>query len=195
MRKSFAKKNILDDDVLLSNYIKTGDIDFLGELYVNYIHLVYGVCLKYLKDREESKDAVNRIFELLIVEIPKFRIKNFKSWLYVVVKNYCLMEIRKSKTKKNWHRKYSEYIFMDSTDISHPIDEIPDEKLENKLKLCLEKLKREQQQCVQLFYYDNKCYKEIAEYLGISIGKVKSFIQNGKRNLKICLENQETDEG
>lgn len=178
------------DEERLQQFRLTGDLDILGEIYNEYIHLVYGVCLKYLNNREESKDAVNKIFEILITEIPKFEILNFRSWLYVLTKNHCLMEIRKNKTEKKRFEKYSDDYFMESTDISHPIDEVPESNLEDQLKACIEKLKQEQKQCIQLFYYDTKCYKEIAQQLKIEEQKVKSYIQNGKRNLKICLEQQ-----
>jgi len=176
------------DSELLQQYIDTGKLEILGELYNQYIHLVYGVCLKYFNNREESKDAVNRIFENLITEIPKFEIQNFRSWLYVVTKNHCLMEIRRNKAEKKRFEKYSDEFFMESTDISHPIDETDELSMEDQLKKCIEKLKNEQQQCIHLFYFERKCYKEISVDLEIEENKVKSFIQNGKRNLKICLE-------
>jgi len=185
-----VKKNIdsYSDSELLQQYINSGNLEILGNLYNQYIHLVYGVCLKYLNNREESKDAVNKIFENLIVEIPKFEIQNFRSWLYVVSKNYCLMQLRKEKSEKKRFEKYSEEYFMESTDISHPIDEASELMMEKHLKTCIEELKQEQQQCIQLFYFEKKCYKEISEELKIDQNKVKSFIQNGKRNLKICIE-------
>ncbi len=185
LQKNIDKK---DDYELLKQYLDTGDLEILGELYNRYIHLVYGVCLKYLNDREESKDAVNKIFENLIGEIPKFEIQNFRSWLYVVTKNYCLMEIRKNKTEKRRFEKFSSEHFMESTEVLHPIDEAPESSLEDQLKGCIEKLKSEQQKCIHMFYYEKMCYKEISGALDLDISKVKSFIQNGKRNLKICLE-------
>lgn len=193
MSKKHRNIDRITDSELLQQYNSTGNLEILGELYNQYIHLVYGVCLKYLNNREESKDAVSKIFENLIVEIPKFEIQNFRTWLYVVTKNYCLMEIRKNKAEQKRFENYSAD-FMESTDLSHPIDEAPDSLLEKHLKTCIEKLKQEQQQCIQLFYYNKKCYKEISEELNIEEKKVKSFIQNGKRNLKICIEQlQETE--
>ena len=173
---------------LLSLYVESGDLEVLGKLYTNYIHLVYGVCLKYLNNREESKDAVNRIFEKLITEIPKFEIKNFKAWLYVLTKNFCLMEIRKKKSEQVNFDKFSSDCFMESTKILHPIDEDRDCDLEKQLKDCIDKLKEEQRKCIDLFYYQSKCYREIAKDLLLNEKKVKSYIQNGKRNLKNCLE-------
>jgi len=177
-----------EDSHLLQEYFESGALEILGTLFNRYIHLVYGVCLKYIKDREESKDAVNQIFEKLIIEIPKFEIQNFRSWLYVVTKNHCLMEIRKHQSEKKQFEKFSADFYMESTNISHPIDEDRDSNLEKRLQECIEKLKKEQQKCVQLFYYGQKCYQEIASHMGIEEKKVKSYIQNGKRNLKICIE-------
>jgi len=190
MHISFKQNKKASEEELLQHYLDSGDLDILGELYNRYIHLVYGVCLKYFENRELSKDAVSQIFEILITEIPKYEINNFRSWLYVVTKNHCLMEIRRNRATKRREEKYSAENFMDSTDLFHPIDEAPNSQLEEQLKHCIEKLKQEQQQCVCLFYYDNKCYNEIAEQLNIDQKKVKSFIQNGKRNLKICIEQQ-----
>src|SRR5512137_2458806 len=97
----FTRKitSIKSDDELINAFSTSGDLEVLGELYSGYMHLVYGVCLKYLKNRDESKDAVMQIFEKLIVEIPKQRIENFRSWLHVVTKNYCLMQLRSQKTQ------------------------------------------------------------------------------------------------
>ena len=184
-----------DDSELLKKYLSTGDLELLGTLYNRYIHLVYGVCLKYLKDREKSKDAVNEIFEKLIKEVSRFEIQNFRSWLYVLVKNHCLMEIRRARNEQKRFDQFSHDRFMESVDITHPIDEERDDALEERLIQCMEKLKQEQYSCIRLFYYENCCYKEIAGKLGIEEKKVKSYIQNGKRNLKICLEqNRKQDE-
>lgn len=185
------KKQKDDDTILTEQFKENGDLEILGVLYEKYMHLVYGVCLKYFEDREEAKDGVSNIFEKLITEIPKHDIVNFKSWLYVLTKNYCLMQLRSSKSKD---RKKSEWQidqddFMESSHELHPLDE--DEANLNKVLLeCIKELKEQQQCCVKLFYFDNKSYKEIAEELKLEEKKVKSFIQNGKRNLKICIENK-----
>ncbi len=177
------------DEELLKEFHSSGNLDALGELYSSYMHLVYGVCLKYLKDREESMDAVMQIFEKLIVEIPKQKIENFRSWLHVVTKNYCLMNLRSQKSKDD---KFSEWIndplvFMETASTLHPIDE-EDQVMDKALEDCIERLKDEQKKCIQQFYYENRCYNEIAVNLGLDEKKVKSHLQNGKRNLKLCLE-------
>mgnify|MGYP001115175383 CR=1 FL=1 len=177
-----------DDSDLLSVFIKTQNLDVLGELYNRYIHLVYGVSLKYFKNREKSQDAVSSIFEKLITDIGDAKIENFKSWLYVVTKNFCLMELRKEQSQKRRHEQFSADSFMESTQTMHPIDEERDDDIETTLRTCIEKLKNEQKSCIELFYYQDKCYKEISTELQIEEKKVKSFIQNGKRNLKICLD-------
>ncbi|MBN2597182.1 sigma-70 family RNA polymerase sigma factor [Labilibaculum sp.] len=181
-----------EDLQLLQEYRKQGDLDVLGQLFERYMHLVYGVALKHFSDRELAKDAVNQIFERLIVEIPKFEIQNFKSWLFVVTKNFCLMEIRKEKSHRNRFEKFSADQNMESAEFLHPIDEVTNSSLEDNLKHCIERLKLEQRQCVVLFYYQEKGYKEISEELEFPEKKVKSYIQNGKRNLKICLEQIES---
>ena len=182
------------DEGLLKEFRSGNDPAVLGELYSGYMHLVYGVCLKYLKDRDESKDAVMQIFEKLITEIPKHNIENFKSWLHVVTKNHCLMQLR---SKKSHDEKMGEWaadniIFMENEEDSHPIDGDTSE-IDKALEDCIERLRDEQRSCIRLFYYENRCYSEIAANLRLDEKKVKSHLQNGKRNLKICLE--EKNEG
>jgi len=177
------------DEELLKEFIRTGDLEVLGKLYSDYMHLVYGVCLKYLNSRDDSKDAVIQIFEKLIVEIPKQQIVNFKNWLYVVTKNYCLMQLRTEKTiagkSKEWMTE--SIIFMENTPALHPVD-TDEPNIDKELEKCIEKLKGEQKECILMFYYENRCYNEIALNLNLDEKKVKSHLQNAKRNLKICLE-------
>jgi len=179
---------------LLEKFRKNKDLEYLGELYSPYIHLVYGVCLKYFKERERARDAVMDIFEKLIDEILRHEIRNFKSWLYVLTKNFCLMELRSSKSKDEREKKYieEERIFVESDVKMHPVDEEGSE-LNKALQECIEALKNEQKECIRLFYYKDKCYEEISQIMNLELKKVKSYLQNGKRNLKICLENKNVE--
>jgi RNA polymerase sigma-70 factor (ECF subfamily) len=177
------------EEDLLSEFSSSKDLEVLGELYSGYMHLVYGVCLKYLKNREESQDAVMQIFEKLITEIPKQKIGNFRSWLHVVTKNYCLMQLRSDKIRESKHREWTidPGNFMEKSYEMHPIDK-EDNTMDEALADCIERLKDEQKECIIQFYYESKSYSEIAKNLGIDDNKVKSYLQNGKRNLKLCLE-------
>jgi RNA polymerase sigma-70 factor (ECF subfamily) len=131
---------------------------------------------------------VMQIFEKLVIELPGQEIRNFKSWLYVLTKNHCLMRIRSQKSASGRLEGYKiEQEFMESEQALHPLDK-EEHSVEDALKKCLEQLKNEQKQCIQLFYYEKRCYQEIAEKLHMDEKKVKSHLQNGKRNLKICLE-------
>lgn len=183
------KKAKKSDEEILSEFRSTGNLELLGELYSEYMHLVYGVCLKYFKDREESMDAVMQIFEKLITEIPRHEIENFRSWLHVVSKNHCLMQLRSDKTKAEKQREWmnEQAFFMEYEPLLHPIDE-NNTDLQAGLADCIEKLKEEQRECIRQFYYEDKCYAEIALTMKIDEKKVKSYLQNAKRNLKICLE-------
>lgn len=188
----FAKqKNIpASDEELIQRFRNEDDMEVLGVLYNRYLHLVFGVCLKYLKNREDSQDAVMQIFEVLIKEVPKHEIRTFKSWLYGVTRNFCLMQLRSASSKKTKQLVTFEESFMENAQEMHPLDEDLSDNKSAALAKCLDTLKKEQKQSVELFYYSGQCYREIASELNIEEKKVKSFIQNGKRNLKLCLEAQ-----
>ena len=177
------------DEELINEFRSTGSLEVLGRLYSSYMHLVYGVCLKYLKERDDSKDAVMQIFEKIITEISKQDIGNFKGWLYVVTRNFCLMQLRSEKSRQE---RFSEWAnenaaFMETVTTTHPIDE-DSADMEADLTDCIKRLKDEQRECIRLFYFENRCYNEIAVILQIDEKKVKSHLQNAKRNLKLCLE-------
>src|SRR5690606_29768351 len=149
------------------------------------MHLIYGLSLKYLKDSAKSEDAVMQIFELLIKKLRVHKVDNFKSWLYSVARNHCLMQLRASGKDV----VIIDDNFMESLDIKHQDNDsdLQEEKLQL-LEKCIGELNIEQQQCIRLFYLDEKCYKDIVEITGFEMKKVKSYIQNGRRNLKICIE-------
>ncbi len=179
----------LHDDALIEKYYSTGNTDYLGLLYSRYTHMVYGVCFKYLESREDAKDAVMNIFEKLVKEMKGQEIKTFGSWLYVISKNYCLMQIRSVKSgmkhKKNWESEQK--LIMEYGEFLHPLD-TNDADTDRVLQECMEKLAASQKRCIEMFYFENKCYREIAYRLKLDEKKVKSSLQNGKRNLKICME-------
>jgi len=154
------------------------------------MEMVYGVCLKYLKDHGKAEDGVMSIFEELTTKVKKHDIKTFKSWLHTVTKNYCLMQLRKNN-KKSLTIFYDNEL-VQSADLVHPVDEPFDDDKEDleALKHCIKKLPGKQQRCIKLFYLDEQSYKDIASTTGLEIGKVRSYIQNGRRNLKKCIKNR-----
>jgi RNA polymerase sigma-70 factor (ECF subfamily) len=196
-KRSDKNSNIKADEELLNEFRSGGNLEVLGELYSRYIHLVYGVCLKYFKNREESKDGVMQIFEKLIAEIPRHNIGHFKSWLHVVTRNYCLMQLRSDKSEKEKFREWinDPAVFMETVTDMHPLDNDEDSGLMDKaLEDCIERLNADQKNCIRQFYFENRCYSEIAVNLALDVKKVKSNLQNGKRNLKICLKEKNEKE-
>jgi RNA polymerase sigma factor (sigma-70 family) len=185
-RKQHIKVDFSDAE-LIDRYKNSNDMYYAGELFQRYSHLVFGVCMKYLKNEEESRDAVMNIFEKLISDLKKHRIDNFKSWLHTVSRNHCLMYLRANK-KSDLKYEDMENEFMEMNYTLHHTEEKVSEESYSKLDDCIEKLVEEQKMCVQLFYIEEKCYKEVAEQTGYDMNKVKSYIQNGKRNLKLCME-------
>jgi len=173
------------DGELLLQFKKSGSQDVLARLYLRYSDLVYGTCLKYLKDAETAKDAVMNIYQELLRKLPLHEVDNFKSWLYVLTKNHCLMHLR--STKKMFTVELQQDV-MQSEDFSHLDNVLQKEKDFKRLETCLDTLQADQKQVIALFYLQNKCYNEIVEQTGLEWNKVRSMIQNGRRNLKICME-------
>ncbi len=185
-----SKFSILSDEELLGQFRISGNMEVLGELYRRYAHLVLGVCLKYLKSQEDAHDATMQIFEKLISDLKTNKIEHFKSWLYAVSKNFCLMEIRKDASDyrhKEIIREDSGEKFVEIWEELH-LNDVDNEKKLAALAQALTQLNQEQRTCVQLIYLENKSYKEIADMTGMDINHIKSHIQNGKRNLKLLLE-------
>jgi RNA polymerase sigma factor (sigma-70 family) len=186
-------KNILTnqttDKELVTAFKESGDSNYLGVLYQRYMDLVFGVCLKYFKDAERCKDAVMDIYEELNTKLKLHEVDHFKGWLHVLARNYCLMQLRSPRNMKTTEFKAD---FMQSGENTHLNGEAL-EKEQNFIKLedCLKTLTEEQQQSVQLFYLENKCYNEIAAITGYDWNKVRSYIQNGRRNLKLCMDGKE----
>jgi RNA polymerase sigma-70 factor (ECF subfamily) len=180
--------NELPDKELVNLFRTSGNMDVLAVLFQRYMDLLYGVCLKYLKQPETAKDAVMQIFEELVSKLPRHEVENFKSWLYTLAKNHCLMQLRTPKNLKT--TEFNPDSMQLEEDVHLNGIQLKEENLQ-KLERCLETLSIEQKKAVELFYLQNKCYKEIAEATGIDWNKVRSFIQNGRRNLKICMEKGE----
>ncbi len=187
-KKPIIHRNLSEADNLAS-FKATGDLEVLGKIYEPYMDMVFAVCYKYLRNSEESKDAVMQIFEQLIIKLRNHKVDNFRSWLHSLARNHCLMQIRATGSAQF---ENSDSFFMENRIELHQDSEHDfeiDEKL-NGLEKCMEKLNIEQKTSVQLFYIEEKCYQEVAEITGFELSKVKSYIQNGKRNLKMCLENK-----
>lgn len=173
-----------EDEVLVAEYRENGELSVLAVLYQRYMELLYGVCLKYLKDPEDSKDAVLAIYEELTGKLRKHEVVNFRGWLYQVAKNHCLMKLRSQKGKSR-----TEGIdIMQLGEIAHHNEDGHREEEFKILAECVEQLAIGQREVIELFYLQEKCYKEIATSTGKDINTIRSFIQNGRRNLKLCME-------
>ena len=181
----------LPDLDLASLYKESGDNRIVGELFQRYTHLVLGVCMKYLKNPDAAQDAVMQVFEKLLEDLKKHHIKdNFKGWLYIVAKNHCMMQLRSQQSMlgKQKELKKDFPVLMESSYFLHLDNENDKEAMLVMLEDCIKKLNDHQKMAVQLFFLQEKCYQEVAEETGFTMLEVKSYIQNGKRNLKNCME-------
>ncbi len=188
-----SKRNIndIDDKALLQLFYNNNDNELLGILLQRYTLLLLGVCLKYLKNEEEAKDSVQQIFLKVIIELHKYKVEYFKSWLYMVAKNHCLMKLR---DKGKYTAELNENIIVTAEDSTRKFEAAENEKVLDNLETALENLNMEQQVCIRAFYLEKKTYQQITVETGYTIMQVKSSIQNGKRNLKIQMQRMAPDE-
>lgn len=181
----------LSDAELVAVFVKNQSNAHFGELYRRYAHLVYGVSLKYMKDQELAKDMVTLIFEKLYRKIPSTNVQNFKSYVYGASRNECIARLRKLKSERDKKEKYtisekSSYDFMETADWERQLD--GEVAIEDKIEAAILKLPEDQRRCVRLFFYENKSYKEIVAMTDFDLKQVKSYLQNGKRNLRNILK-------
>ena len=184
-------------------YKATGDLELLGELYQQHIDLVYAVCYKYLRDEDESKDAVMQLFEQLVTDLRRHEVTNFKSWLHSVARNHCLMHLRSQRVRVgegtadsgrdafgpgDWpdddrplHERLAEWPDENDAalDLERHLSRLPD---------ALQRLPEPQRICIDLFYLQQKSYADVADLTGYDLKQVKSYLQNGRRNLKLILQ-------
>ena len=176
----------ISDQQLLNSFYTSRENHWLGILLQRYTLLLLGVCMKYLKNEEEAKDCVQQVFLKAITELHKYKVEYFKSWLYMVAKNHCLMKLRDRQARTPAEIK-EQMAITPADDPGMALHLEKDRQLEM-MNDCLQELVKEQKQCVTLFYLEKRSYNEIADHTGFTLLQVKSYIQNGKRNLKILLE-------
>ena len=183
-------KDIADNE-LLEKFYHDKDNRWLGILLQRYTMLLFGVCMKYLKNEDDAKDSVQQVFLKIIAELHKYRVDYFKSWIYMIAKNHCLMRLRDRHGKTPVELKEQTIGLEEEAagpDGYRGQQHIEKDRMLDLMSAALEELNKEQKLCVTLFYLDKKSYQEIADNTGYSMGQVKSYIQNGKRNLKLLME-------
>ena len=181
----------ISDTELLNQFYADHNNEWLGILLERYTMLLLGVSMKYLKNEEEAKDAVQQVFLKAINELHKYKVEYFKSWIYMIAKNHCLMQLR---DKGRLSTEINEHTLTTPAEPDDNNIHIQKDKTLDDLAGALQQLNKEQQLCVTLFYLEKKSYQEIVEQTNFSIMHVKSHIQNGKRNLKIIMERKGSEE-
>lgn len=180
------------DNELVLLYKKEEKSVYIGELYKRYSLLVYGLCYKYLQQEEDAKDAVVEIFEIILDKLKSHEVVFFKSWLFIVAKNHLIRKKSKINSLKTIDiEKISEKFMENEEDESLNIQEQKTVLVQQ----AISNLSDEQRTCIELFYYQQKPYQEVASITGYDLNKVKSAIQNGKRNLKLFLEQNKQHHG
>jgi RNA polymerase sigma factor (sigma-70 family) len=188
--KAGRSTDLLSDEELVNLFRESGDQEIIGVLFRRYTHLVLGVCIKYLRDREVARDITMGVFESLFSSLKKYEVHNFKSWLFTVVRSHCARALRDKKKDPviiPWEENLMQEV-MEKDGFSHLNNNNESEERIRKLNRAVGDLSPGQQQCLLLFYLEGKSYQQITEATGFTMNEVKSFIQNAKRNLKINLE-------
>lgn len=187
MQSSSSKQGKDSDLELIAKYKETEDIKHVAELFQRYTSLIVGTSYKYLKNTEDAQDAMMEIFEELLPKLQVHDVSNFKSWLYSLTRNHCLMKLRKRKgiIEVDLEEEKFENKFMESPSFEHLDSEAPTET--DLLQDALKQLKDHQKTCVEMFFLKEMSYKQVADATGFDMNKVKSYIQNGKRNLLLIL--------
>lgn len=175
----------MTDQELLARYYGERSNEWLGRLLERYTLLLFGVCMKYMKDEEEARDCVQQIFVKVITELPKYHVEYFKSWIYTIARNYCLMRLRDRHGRQT---SLSESMLAAWDEEGGRSQHWEKEQLLQWMGQALEELNNEQKLCVTLFYLEKRSYQDIATSTGFTLMQVKSYIQNGKRNLKLLIE-------
>lgn len=187
----FKKKEYTSDEEILKYYKQTGDKEVFADLFKKHVTVVYGTCLFYLQDKDEAQDATMQLFEKLLLDVNNREIDYFKGWLSFVVRNHCISLIRKQKSQAKNVKSYYEFEYQDANlETEESIGRVGDEQMLEQMKQSLPKLKKGQRICIELFYLKDKSYQEIAKETSYSLNEIKSYIQNGKRNLKLLIEEQ-----
>jgi len=175
-----------DDSELIADYKRSGDRKKIGVLFDRYSHLVFGVCMKYLKNQDDSKDATLSIFEKAMDDLKKHDVQKFSYWIHTVARNYCLMQLRSRRAM----------VYIDDEEgpgekVLHQggdaYDSSKQEVLMQLMEEAITKLNDEQRTCIDLFYLKKYCYQDVSKITGFTMNEVKSHIQNGKRNIKIHM--------
>lgn len=175
----------LSKEKLFRLYQQSGKKEYFEELYKRYIPMLYGLCLKYLRNEADAQDTVMDLYVELSEKMSQYEIRNFHTWLYSVAKNHCLQRLRKAKKLQMVDFDDD---FMENSVFFTLIDEQKSADEKAALEYCLDTLSKEQRKSIEYFYYENKSYADIVLMTGYAQKKVKSYIQNGKRNLKNCIE-------
>lgn len=184
------------DAILLDLYRKSKDTKWLGILFERYSLLVFGVCMKYLKQVNDAQDATQQVFEKAFSEIRKYEVAYFKSWIYSIAKNHCLMQLRGKGHQPVLFETFPEDM-LERTDSQVTVLQNENwlEQQSAELNLALQEINHDQKICIELFYFQKLSYKEIEQKTGYTFQQVKSHIQNGKRNLRIILEQKQKAPG
>lgn len=178
----------LSDSELIERYKYSYDKAYIGELFQRYSHMLFGVGLKYLQNEDKAKDIVMDVFEKVLNDLKRHEVENFRTWVYSVTKNQCLMELRKDKRHEARLEDYQHFTKeIVEFDLPEHLNGESQAETDAKLTRAMKALKKEQRDCIRLFYFEKKSYEEIESQTGYSYKEVKSFLQNGKRNLKIQL--------
>jgi RNA polymerase sigma factor (sigma-70 family) len=182
IRFLWPKKEVqLSDQELIEEYKRTSNSWYAGELFRKYNQLITAVAYNYMQNNVDTEDAVMEVFEIILRDLQHHEVSNFKTWVYSVTKHLCLKKLKKNPLEVTDVEQALRNMAAEENPQSEAVK--LEEQLE-KLQEALLRLSEEQKKCIELFYFKEKSYKEVSDLTGYSVNEVKSYLQNGKRNLK-----------
>lgn len=167
-----------------------------GELMDRYRDSIYYMMQKMVKNQDDADDltieAFGKAFSRLDLYTPNFA---FSTWLFKIASNNCIDFMRKKRVKvtsmdTGYTTDNGEVIYFDaSSNTQNPEESFIHLQKVKMMRNLVNKLKPRYRELVELRYFDELTYEEIAETLNLPLGTVKAQLFRARDYLAIMIEN------
>lgn len=170
-------------DQSLMEQVRAGGQQAMTAVFDRYAGLVYSVALRVLKDSGQAEDVMQEIFFQLWRNPDSFSFSRgtLGTWLLVVARNRAIDQLRQRRPSE----PVDEVVLASATNLQ---SEAERGILMQRVRGILGDLPQEQQQSLQLAFFDGLSHSEIAERTGQPLGTVKTRIRSALSSLRKRLE-------